>query len=146
MTFMWVPRKVSVVTLSEIRVIFHWRAYSITLTFRASLHYVCITLMTSRQNICTAVQYHIYGVAKLARVCDKHYFCRLFFAIFFTARFFRTALSKLKYKITNNNDLYRNKVLNNLFHYLSQIMLDDEFYVKINFMFLYRAAWKKMMW
>jgi hypothetical protein len=27
--------------------------------------------MTSRQNICTAMQYHIYGVAKSAWVCDK---------------------------------------------------------------------------
>jgi hypothetical protein len=58
---------------------FHWCAYSITLTFSASLHYVSITLMTSRQNICTAVQYHIYGVAKSARVCDKLflYWCNL---------------------------------------------------------------------
>jgi hypothetical protein len=28
--------------------------------------------MTSRQNICTAVQYHIYGVEKSAQVCDKY--------------------------------------------------------------------------
>jgi hypothetical protein len=30
--------------------------------------------MTSRQNICTVVQYHINGVAKSARVCDKKLF------------------------------------------------------------------------
>jgi hypothetical protein len=46
-------------------------AYVITLTVSASLHYFCITLMTSRQNICAAVQFHIYGVEKSARVCDK---------------------------------------------------------------------------
>jgi hypothetical protein len=40
----------------------------ITLTFSVSLHYNCITQMTSRQNICTAVQYQFNWVAWATRV------------------------------------------------------------------------------
>jgi hypothetical protein len=42
--------------------------HKVMLTF--SLHYACITQMTSRQNICTAMQYCFYGVAKSVGVCD----------------------------------------------------------------------------
>jgi hypothetical protein len=33
--------------------------------------------MMSHQNICTAVQYHFYGVVRLAWVCDKAHFASL---------------------------------------------------------------------
>jgi hypothetical protein len=64
---------ISVLNILEFHILFikyqkYTLLYSITLTFSASLHIVCITQMTSRQNICTAVQYHFYGVAKSARV------------------------------------------------------------------------------
>jgi hypothetical protein len=48
--------------------------------------------MTSRQNICTAVQYHIYGVAKSARVCDKIHLY-LIFNICFPFKEFKEAFS-----------------------------------------------------
>jgi hypothetical protein len=51
------------------RIMFHWGALSVMLTFTASLHW--ITQMATRQNICTALQYDFYGVAKAPRICDK---------------------------------------------------------------------------
>jgi hypothetical protein len=57
---------------SEKESLLHWCAYSITLTFSVSLHHACITQMMSLQNICMAVQYRFYGVAKAAQVCDKN--------------------------------------------------------------------------
>jgi hypothetical protein len=56
------------------RIIFQWHAYSVTLTFSPSLHCVCIMQMTSRQNICTVMQYPFHGVAESAQVCDKTLF------------------------------------------------------------------------
>jgi hypothetical protein len=59
----------SIYHISEIKTVyFHWRAYSVTLTLSASLHYVYIVQMMSHQNICTDVQ-HIS--TKGGQVCDK---------------------------------------------------------------------------